>query len=82
MEAIVKKINDNTDRALNLKVPEEKFNKVDNLVKESMNLLKNGINKYFEGKKENNIDKQIEGTKLLKEGEEKSKEYATAINTL
>ncbi|AMP19826.1 hypothetical protein AZF37_00315 [endosymbiont 'TC1' of Trimyema compressum] len=82
MEAIVKKINNNADRALNLKVPEEKFNKVDNLVKKSMSLLKNGTNKYFEGKKENNIDKQIEGTKLLKEGAEKSKEYATAINAL
>ena len=82
MEVIVKKINENADRALNLKAPEEKFNKVDNLVKESMNLIKTGINTYFEGRKENNIDKQIEGARLLKEGTEKSKEYATAVNEL
>ena len=82
MEVVVKKVNENADRALNLKAPEEKFNNVDNLVKESMNLMKTGINTYFEGKKENNIDKQIEGARLLKEGAEKSKEYATAVNKL
>lgn len=82
MSVIVDKINENTDRALALKAPDEKYTQVDNIVKESMNLIKKGVNTYFEGIKGNNIDQQIEGARLLTEGSQRLKDYANAINEL